>query len=284
MIPIPGKLFCPRCSNTEASENSFDPLVENAAWNAAQIYRKEIISERDFSDAQTGFKKAALLRGNAPELNWYALLCGKGIRWICTGGDSFAPLLWKKNSGLLKSDSLWQEIAMGCGGSIPAVLQKEADRADFLLNAVRAAQKNTDPPAPDIFFCLKTESEDRLTPEKLFCDRLLDEMKDEIELSRVFYAPKDLAGKKQWDFEPRIFQALQTKGLMIIFASAAKNLMADSVRSEWLRAVSFGTKDICLCTFGNDFYDVYSDILKPKWIINADEVRSFLRKAAGRGG
>ena len=270
MIPVPGKLLCPRCAGTQAAEEGANSPAETAALTAVRLYRKDLITEHDFSEAQTGFQKAALLRGNAPELNWYALLCKKGIRWLCTGENTYTPLLWKKRSGLLQNDSLWQEIINGCKGSIPAPLREDADRTELLLKAAGAGENNKKGlSVPDIFFCLKTEADDRQTPEKLYCDRLLEELKVQIAPSRIFYAPENLAGKKEREFEPAIFQALQTNGLMIIFASSVKNLMADSVRSEWLRAVSFGTKDICLCTLGKDMHNILPDGLKVNRLINA---------------
>ena len=251
-----GRWVCPACGAFKPEELSNEEVT--LLYNAQQQLRLA-----DFDEAESLYRDIIEKYPSNHEGYWGLVLAKYGIKYEQDYNGKMIPTCYAASYESVLRDKNYLRALELCDGDERRYLEEQADKIERIRREwVEQASKE---PAYDIFLSYKdTESgtgSDR-TKDSYEAKELYDEL---TRLGyRVFFSRESLKGKAGENFEPYIFNALNTAHVMIVYGSRPEYFEATWIKNEWsrfLKRINNGEKQ------KNALIVVYND-LNPKDLVS----------------
>jgi len=231
-----GIAVCKYCDSKQTITESKDEVIANL-YNRANDLRLKC----DFDTAASVYENIIEKDNKEAEAHWGLVLCKYGIEYVDDQkSDKKIPTCHRTSRESILKD-IDTEAAIQYGNPEQKELYKnEAKVINDIQKGILNIVKNEKP--FDVFISYKEKdsngkrSQDSVTANDIY-HRLSNEG------LKVFYAPVTLKDKLGQEYEPYIFNALDTAKVMLVVGFNKENFTSTWVKNEWSRFLKLSNTD-----------------------------------------
>ncbi len=229
-----GEYKCDHCSYVKFIETKTSSEII-ALLNQANSLR----NKGEFDDACEIYETIAKKDSNNAEGFWGMFLCEYGIMHVeDPKTKKFVPTCNRASTTPILNDANLQKAMEIATGSQQEDLKQKAEQIEKIREKILTLSKNEQP--YDVFICYKRTASNENGKEMYTEDaqqaREIYDMLGE-EGYKVFFAEKTLQNLAGSEYEPIIFNALNTSKVMIVVCSDPAYINAPWVKNEWRRFI-----------------------------------------------
>lgn len=249
----------------------------NSGEIARMYYRATALRQRyEFNQAISIYNDIAGMQSKSPEPYWGILLCKYGIEYVDDPKTSKkVPVFTKVVFDNIENDFDAATVLMYSSGEAKKLYEEQLAEIESIRKRIVSVMSKGD--KYDIFICYKATDEngDR-TKESVIGHDYYELLTNKG--YKVFFAEVTLDNKLGIDYEPYIYNALESSKLMLVIGSSQDNMKSVWVRNEWGRYLSMmanekGDKSIIPCYTNMDAYDL-PDEFSNFQALNVDKIGS----------
>lgn len=224
LVPKDGHWYCPACGYYKAEETTSE--LDTLIYGAEQELRKANFdtAEEDYSDIVEKFPESAAGY-------WGRMKARYGIKYEKDEQDKYLPTCFADVDSVL-NDRDYLSALQHADTRNAAVYKKEVQKIENIRKIwIEKAAKEK---PYDVFICFKdTDSENHHTEDSRNARDLYGYLTEQG--YRVFFSPISLMGKAGEEYEPYIYNALNTAAVMIVYGSKAEYFESVWMKNEWSR-------------------------------------------------
>lgn len=249
---------CDSCGTTSTLPKANDGRIVNL-FNRANHFRRL----NEFDKALGAYENIISEDNANAEAHWCAALCRYGVAYVedpKTG--RLVPTCHRTQYASILSDADYLDaVAYASDGYTKRLYEEEAGKIDEIQRGILAISKKEEP--YDIFICCKEETEGgSRTQESVIAQDIYTRMSSEGH--RVFYARITLEDKLGQEYEPYIFNALNSAKIMLVVGTRKEHFEAVWVKNEWSRFLALVQNDrerlLIPCYRDMDPYDLPEEL------------------------
>lgn len=220
---------CECCGTTKALDKTHEEEV-------LLINAYKLLNDNNFIDSEEAFIDIYNKYPNCYDALWGKLLAHYGIVIIYKDGKGYPTLHDYINNSFLE-DEIYKKFIDNIGENKKEVYLNLALEIDKILKKSYNELKKQEP--YDIFISFKQSEENN---ENIKTKDYYEALKLHSFLVgkgyKVFFSPVSLQGEVGKEYEPRIFHALRTSEVLIVYGQSAEHFEATWVKNEWGRYIS----------------------------------------------
>ncbi len=219
---------CPYCG-TNQTLPKFGDEKRFRLYDRANHYRRS----NDYDKAMAMYEQILNEDPTDSEAYWSIVLCRYGIEYVeDPETHKRIPTVNRTQYTSVLADEDYK-AALSYADAVQAKLYEQEAEAIYTIQKgiLQVSQKEE---AYDIFICCKeTDDAGNRTKDSVLADEIYCQLTKEG--YRVFFARITLQDKPGTAYEPYLFAALHSAGIMIVVGTSPENLQAAWVRNEWSR-------------------------------------------------
>lgn len=228
---------CEYCGVTSTLPKVNDEKIANL-FNRADHFRR--LGEYD--KAQTAFENILNDDTHNAEAHWRVVLCRYGIEYVEDPVTKRrVPTCHRTQYASILADPDYLAALEHAPDSITkALYEEEAKTINDIQKNILAIANNEDP--FDIFICYKeTGSDNQRTPDSALAQDIYYQLTNEG--YKTFFARITLEDRLGRDYEPYIFNALNSAKVMLVIGTKKEHFEAVWVKNEWSRYLTLQKND-----------------------------------------
>lgn len=247
---------CPYCG-TNQTLPKFDNERRLRLYDRANHFRRG----NDYDKAMAVYEQILNEDQTDSEAYWGIVLCRYGIEYVEDPVmHRMIPTINRAQYSSILADEDYKAALRYADTVQAGIYQQEAKAIDTIQKGIFCVSQKEAP--YDIFICCReTDEGGNRTKDSVLADELYHQLAKNG--YRVFFARITLQDKPGVAYEPYIFAALHSAGVMIVVGTAPENLQAVWVRNEWSRYLSLikqGTKKVLIPVYRDmNPYDLPED-------------------------
>ncbi len=226
---------CRYCNVTNVVSGNIINYVDKL--NSANQYRQKC----EFDTANALYD--IILQETQPTIDvlWNKTLCFYGIEYVKSpDSEDFKPTLHRiEDIDIFENETFTEALSLA-DSEQKEVLIKAAKEISDIQKEFMNVVKNE--PPYDVFICYKETDENNNQTKDSIRGRELYELLTQKGLN-VFFSRITLQGKLGIQYEPYIFAALKSSGVMVLMASEEKYINSVWVKNEWSRYLQLKKED-----------------------------------------
>jgi len=261
MQPVAGKTFgiCEYCSSAVTLPKTTDESRINM-YNRANHFRQQF----DFDKAARAYKNILSEDNSDAEAHWGVVLSRYGIEYVedpeTRQRTPVCHRVWKES--VLNDADYTAALKNSPDNYTRTLYEEEAVKISEKQQEILAVSNKEE--QYDIFICCKETAEDgtRTKDGKIAQDIYEQLINDGY---KVFYERANLADKSRQEYEPYVFNALNSAKIMLIIGTKKEHFTSIWVRNEWTRFLALireeGMEKFLLpCYNDMDVYDLPDEL------------------------
>lgn len=223
-----GRWFCPACGAVRSKDINGEE--DSLLFNAAQKLRLAA-----FDEAEEMYRDIVAKYPNNSAARWGLVLAKYGIKYETDFDGKLVPTCYATNIASVQSDSDYRRAIDACADKETKQFYREQGEViERIRNEWLACADKL--PVYDVFLCFKDSDK----------ERGIDRTDDSYEVSdlyahltklgyNVFFSRECLRDKVAKNYEPYIYNAVNTAKAMIVYGGQADYFNSTWMRNEWTR-------------------------------------------------
>ncbi len=225
-----GGTIC-RCSycGTEQTVPKLDNEARSRLYDRANYYRRS----SEFDRAEAVYESIIAESPQEAEAYWGSCLCRYGIEYVRdpkTG--KMLPTCHRTRFDSILDDSSYLMALRYADGAARSLYEREAAYIDQVQKRILSVSGQEEP--FDVFICYKeTDASGERSEASKEAQKIYDELTGKG--YKVFFSRITLEDKLGQEYEPYIFAALQSAGVMLVVGTKPDHFSSVWVKNEWSR-------------------------------------------------